>query len=235
MLKVRTLVVAAMAAALAVTGTTGAAGADDAGDGPEDGRNSSTRKVQDIQEAQGSQWSRSVWESQWSRDGRVTLASGVFAPLGESTVPKAVTYDPELVPSGAAIAVAQVIDDQGMSIRLTVRGLRSDRIYGAHVHTGACGLRPEDSGPHYQNVRDPQTPSTDPRYANPENEVWLDFRTGADGVGAAASTHDWRFRPGEARSVVLHEHLTRHDAGHAGTAGARVACLTVPFHPTTSE
>ncbi|WP_405481538.1 hypothetical protein [Streptomyces sp. NBC_00009] len=53
------------------------------------------------------------------------------------------------------------------------------------------------------------------------------FTTDAHGAGAATARQGWEFRPGEARSVVLH--------GMPGGAGARIACFTVPFEPAAVE
>lgn len=164
-------------------------------------------------------------------------AAGVFVPPSPGRLAKALTYDVKLVPVGARIAVAERVgeragghaDKAATDVRLRVSGLLPNRMYGAHVHTEPCGRTPEDAGPHYQNVKDPEQPSTDPAYANPENEVWLDFTTGSGGQAASESRHTWRFRPGEAGSVVIHEHGTATTPGEAGTAGARLACLTVPF------
>jgi Cu-Zn family superoxide dismutase len=73
------------------------------------------------------------------------------------------------------------------------------------------------------------SPSGDPMYANPHNEVWLDFTTDPAGAGIAVSRQQWSFdtvqRP---RSLVVHAGSTRTDAPGAGTAGARVACLSLP-------
>ena len=93
--------------------------------------------------------------------------------------------------------------------------------------------RPPDlhAGPHFQNRVDPaatpQAPSSDPAYANPQNEVWLDLRTDGDGAGTATTTVPFAF-PGRApASVVVHEkEMTATAPGQAGTAGGRLACLT---------
>ncbi|MFI1950830.1 superoxide dismutase family protein [Streptomyces xinghaiensis] len=162
------------------------------------------------------------------RFSRVSAASS-FAPVPPHGLANAVTYDTEAVPPGARIGVRQWTDPEGTTVRLRVSGLEPGRAYGAHVHTRPCGAGPDSSGPHYQDRRDPEQPSTDPRYANPDNEVWLDFTTDEAGDGAAEARQDWNFRPGEARSVVLHEHHTATEDGAAGTAGARLACFTVPF------
>ncbi|NSC21494.1 superoxide dismutase family protein [Streptomyces albus subsp. chlorinus] len=153
-----------------------------------------------------------------------------FAPANAFVRPRAVTYDRARVPAGAGIAVTRKATEKSTTVELEVHGLPKNRTYGAHVHTEPCGARPDDSGPHYQHVKDPVQPSTDPRYANPRNEVWLDFTTDAKGRGRAASHHDWTFRKGEAMSVVLHERRTSTEPGHAGQAGARLACFTVPMN-----
>ncbi|MFI8994953.1 superoxide dismutase family protein [Streptomyces sp. NPDC053542] len=155
-----------------------------------------------------------------------------FTPVSEFDPSDAVTYDTKKVPTTARIAVAQWKNDHGMTIRLKVKGLQPHRTYGSHVHTKPCGEKPDSSGPHYQNRKDPKQPSVDPKYANPENEVWLDFTTDSDGDASVSSKHWWWFRQGEARSVVIHDHKTHTGHGHAGMAGDRLGCLSVPFKHT---
>ncbi|MFC9454536.1 hypothetical protein [Streptomyces sp. NPDC056983] len=70
-------------------------------------------------------------------------------------------------------------------------------------------------------------PSTGPAPANPENEVWLGFTTGAHGAGRRPRWQSREFRSGEAWSVVLHR--------RPGGAGARIACFTVSFEPAAFE
>lgn len=157
-----------------------------------------------------------------------TVLASVSQTLGSA--PPAITYDPALAPKGARVTVTeQLLSGNRTHIRLQVHGLRPNRMYGAHVHVKACGRAGDDAGPHYQNVKDPVTPSTNPKFANPRNEVWLDLATDARGAGSAESTVNWRFRPNGARSVVLHAERTRTEPGKAGSAGARLACVTVPF------
>ncbi|MFE9247782.1 superoxide dismutase [Streptomyces sp. NPDC007088] len=134
---------------------------------------------------------------------------------------RAFTYDTSLVPSGAGVDVEQRTDGHGTTVTLRVAGLAAGHAFGAHVHTGTCAADPAAAGGHYQNRRDPRQPSKDAAYANDRNEVWLDLRTEDRGAGTAKARHTWNFRPGEARSVVLH--------GAPGGAGERVACFTVPF------
>lgn len=143
---------------------------------------------------------------------------------------EAVTYDPALVPVGARVAVSAKSADGTTTVRVALRGLQPNRRYGAHVHTSACGPTGDAAGPTYQHVVDPVQPSVDPQYANPRNEIWLDFRTDADGAGSAQSTVDWGFSADRrARSVVIHAWPTATAAGRAGSAGTEVGCVSVRF------
>ncbi|MYT18346.1 MULTISPECIES: superoxide dismutase family protein [unclassified Streptomyces] len=157
--------------------------------------------------------------------------AGQFAPPTASTPWNAVTYDMNSVPAGSGITVSKYADNTLTVLALAVSGLRAGHTYGAHVHTKPCGNRPADAGPHYQDRKDPHQPSVDPTYANAKNEVWLDFTTNAKGDGAAVSLNHFKFRPGEARSVVIHEHKTETGPHTAGIAGARMACFTLPLSP----
>ncbi|WP_159944172.1 MULTISPECIES: superoxide dismutase family protein [unclassified Nocardiopsis] len=160
-----------------------------------------------------------------------SVTASTFLPPGEGT--GAITYDETAVPEGATSDV-QVRTEEGRThVQFTGTGLEADRDFGAHVHTKPCGEEPGDSGPHYQNEVDPEasedSPSTDPAYANPENEVWLDFTTDESGNAVSTATVDWEFREGEARSLVLHDHHTSTEEDEAGTAGDRLACVSVDF------
>lgn len=159
----------------------------------------------------------------------VVAREAYFLPPEVAEPGDGLTYDQALVPAGAGIAVMEVASGGTMSVRLALTGLLPDRTYGAHVHARPCGGAPDGAGPHYQNEPDPVQPSVDPAFANPGNEVWLDFTTDGRGSALATARQDWRFRPGEARSIVVHEHATSTHPGEAGTAGARLACLSVPF------
>ena len=73
--------------------------------------------------------------------------------------------------------------------------------------------------------------ATDPAYANPTNEIWLDFTTDEFGNAVAQTVVPWQFDTDRrAQSVVVHQrHTHTGDHGPAGTAGARLACLTAAF------
>ncbi|WP_432180846.1 hypothetical protein [Streptomyces sp. NBC_00063] len=91
------------------------------------------------------------------------------------------------------------------------------------MHQGEHGGDPAVAGGHCRYREDPVRSSTDPAHVNPEHEVWLGFTVDAHGAGAATARQSGEFRPGAARSVVVH--------GMPGGAGARIACFTVLFEP----
>lgn len=155
------------------------------------------------------------------------VAAGTFLPYRPDST--AITYDPAVVPPGATAKVTFTRTGYGTTVALAVTGLVPDRAYGAHLHTNPCTAIPEDAGPHYQNHKDPASPSTNPAYANPQNEVWLDFTASAAGDASSTAAHGWDFSAtAPPRSLVLHAEHTHTAAGEAGKAGARVACLTIP-------
>ena len=154
-------------------------------------------------------------------------ASGTFQPYRPGST--AISYDPAVVPPGATATLTITKSGYGTDVRLTVTGLIPNRMYGAHLHTNPCGAEPEAAGGHYQNHPDPVTPSVNPVYANPQNEVWLDFTASATGTASSTSSHGWDFDAASPpRALVLHADQTMTAAGVAGKAGARVACLTLP-------
>ena len=159
-------------------------------------------------------------------------AEGVLAPPDQAT--NAFTYDPALAPPGARIAVQAGEADGATQIRMEVQGLQPNRGYAAHAHARACGPTGDAAGPHFQNVVDPaanpQQPSTNPAYANPQNEIWLDLRTDGSGNAEVNAEVPFVFTDRAPASVVIHQHeATATAPGQAGSAGGRVACLDVPF------
>ena len=153
----------------------------------------------------------------------VTAVWGTFGSFAPGA--GAVTYNPALVPFGAKATSLALTGPHGTATTLIVNGLLPDRDYGAHVHLNPCGPNPADAGPHYQDVVDPNQPSVDPAFANPHNEIWLDFHTDAHGNALALSTVAWSFTDRHAHSIMIHDHHTHSD----GTAGPRLACLNANF------
>lgn len=162
---------------------------------------------------------------------RAYAEGGTFAAWAADQT--AITYDPALVPIGASALVTvspAVVDTM---VQLDVEGLLPSRAYGAHLHTNVCGAKGDDAGPHYQHHQDPKAaaspPSVDPSFANPSNELWLDFTTDVAGTASVSTTVSWRFdQVKPPRSLVIHAEHTKTAPGKAGTAGTRLACLTLP-------
>jgi superoxide dismutase, Cu-Zn family len=158
--------------------------------------------------------------------GPDVVETGTFLPYRPGAT--AITYDPAVVPPGARARVAITRTPAGLIVRLTVAGMVPRRAYGVHLRTQPCTAVPDQAGPHYQHQHDPRTPSVDPSYANPRNEVWLDFTADAAGAATAVSQENWTFTPNSPpRSLVIHAATTRTGTGEAGTAGARAACLSL--------
>jgi superoxide dismutase, Cu-Zn family len=151
----------------------------------------------------------------------------------------AFTYDPTQAPADAELSVEAGASDGATQVRLEVDGLLPNRGYAAHAHARPCGPTGDAAGPHFQHEVDPaatpEQPSTDPAYANPQNEIWLDLRTDGEGDGEASTDVPFVFSDRAPASVVIHEaESTATGPGEAGSAGSRLACLNVPFDQATS-
>ncbi|HEX2297133.1 MAG TPA: superoxide dismutase family protein [Pseudonocardiaceae bacterium] len=158
-------------------------------------------------------------------------ANGTLAAPGQGS--NAVTYDPALAPPGAELTVTLTPSDGTTTGEFDVSGLLPNRGYAVHLHTDPCGATGDAAGPHFQHEIDPtatpEEPSHDPQYANPDNEVWLDVRTDADGSGTSTTEVPFVFTDRVPASLVVHEAAhTATAPGEAGQAGDRLACLTLP-------
>ncbi|MEP6665974.1 MAG: superoxide dismutase [Nocardioidaceae bacterium] len=145
-----------------------------------------------------------------------------------------ISYNTAFVPAGSSARVRGIYTGSGGTVvTLHVWGLVPNREYGAHAHRFVCGATdPLAAGGHFQYNPDPVQPSVNPEFANPDNEIWLDFTTDGTGSGSAQTVVDWQFpnTAGQrAHSVVIHDHHTATGSGVAGTAGPRYGCLTVAF------
>lgn len=157
----------------------------------------------------------------------LALAAPAVAGLGAHVAGDLTVYT-ALAPAGATAKVHSVETGDGRTlVTLHVRGLQPHTEYGAHAHVYPCGMTGAAAGPHFQYR---QGGLTDPAFANPQNEIWLDLTTNAAGNGHAKAVVDWQFTATRrAQSVIIHERHTSTGTGVAGTAGQRVACLSVPF------
>lgn len=128
---------------------------------------------------------------------------------------------------GARAAVFAVGRGDATTVRLRVTGLdpqATGRTFGAHVHVGSC--LPGDgaaAGPHYNAQVAAGAPEPE---VSARTEVWLDFTVGRRGQARAVARVPFGVAPGAARSVVVHADPT---TPVTGAAGARLACLPVPF------
>ena len=156
------------------------------------------------------------------------LADSVTRAAGELTRYTYAEPVAATVPEGATARVQSVETADGKTIMtLHVSGMQPFAQYGAHAHVHACGPTGGAAGGHFQWDVDPVQPSVDPAFANPQNEIWLDLTTNRAGEGSAKAVVDRPFpsgrRPG---SVIIHE---KHTSPANGTAGKRVACLTIAY------
>ncbi|WP_441246093.1 superoxide dismutase family protein [Kitasatospora sp. McL0602] len=152
-----------------------------------------------------------------------TVVEADFDPASAFVPPAAISYAPDLVPYGSHVHVTVLRSEGRTTVEVELTGVAAGRTFPAHAHTGRCGAEAAASGPHYQDQVDPVQPSTDPAYANDRNELRMAVRTDDQGAGTATAEVPWSFRPGEARSIVLHAGTP---AGAHGPAD-RVACVDV--------
>ncbi len=166
----------------------------------------------------------------------VPKSAVVLQGTGTLTAPNptspAVSYHPAAAPIGAELTATIGRSADSTVAELAVSGLLPNRGYAVHAHTKACGATGDAAGPHFQNRLDPaatpQAPSTNPDYANPSNEIWLDLHTDVAGAGTSRTTVPFTFTDRAPGSIVVHEAMTTATApGQAGTAGSRLACLTL--------
>ncbi len=163
------------------------------------------------------------------------------APTPESTARPntgtlAYTYNPALAPAGARLAVVMTPSEETTTAELTVSGLVPNRGYAVHANVNACSPNPAAEGPRYQNRVDPAVnptsisgeTSTNPEYANPRNEVWLDVHTDAAGSGTSRATVPFVFTDRGPGSIVVEDAMdTATGLGKAAKEGARIACLSL--------
>jgi Cu-Zn family superoxide dismutase len=163
-----------------------------------------------------------------------SLRSTVVFGSGTLTTPssksKAISYNPDLAPIGAAMTATVIPTSEGSTAELTVFGLLPNRSYMTYAYTKACGATADAAGRRFQNHLDPaaraQAPSTNPEYANPENEIWLAVRTDAAGAGNSRTTVPFVLSDRTPGSFVVHDAVLS-PTKDEGTVGARVACLTL--------
>jgi Cu-Zn family superoxide dismutase len=126
---------------------------------------------------------------------------------------------------GTAVAVRATAADGGAGIEVTlmVSGLPNNREFGSHLHKAECDMGM--AGGHYQHMAAPDGGATDPAFANPDNEVWLDFTTSGTGTATSKATVGFVPAAGLAKAIIVHDRKT----GDGGVAGPKLACLPFAF------
>jgi superoxide dismutase, Cu-Zn family len=126
---------------------------------------------------------------------------------------------------GARATAVMIGMNNESTFRVTIRALKAGAIhqeYGAHLHTGPCGLDAAGNatvGGHYNT-----TPTGLPPVVNDKTEVWLNFHVNSDRYARATAIVP--FVPdGHERSITFHEKATVHHGAGVGTAGLKLACL----------
>ncbi len=153
-----------------------------------------------------------------------------------SGIVSAVTYNPALAPAGGQMKATLTPSGDSTEADLTVSGLAPNRGFSVIAHVNTCGGVPGGEGPHFQHNIDPAAtddkPSTNPGYANPRNEIWLDVKTDASGSGSVHTTVPFLFTDRGPSSLVVHdEQETKPPSGKAADSKDRVACLTLTATP----
>jgi Cu-Zn family superoxide dismutase len=173
----------------------------------------------------------------------LSTLSGVDTFTAPRPGAEAVTYNPALVPEGASILASIMPAGRGYTetrANLSVAGLLPNRAYVLRAHTQACGASAEEAGPPYQDRTDPaatpQGSSTNPVFANPRNEIWLDVRTDSDGSASSGASVPFTFTDRAPASIVVYDAPTTATApGQAGPLGAPIACLNLSSTPQSGQ
>jgi superoxide dismutase, Cu-Zn family len=139
-----------------------------------------------------------------------------------------------------ARATAMLIGiDNTTFVKVQIKGLEHKGEFGAHLHTGPCGLDSAGAatvGGHY-NVS-PKDAGGLFTVINNQTEVWLNFDVNSGGDATATATVPFVPTAGE-RSITFHATATvteLKDGGPAvGTAGAKLACLPLDIKSLKSS
>ena len=124
-----------------------------------------------------------------------TVATGTFLPYRPAST--AITYDPAVVPAGSTAQARGQRgpgDHDGTTERDRAGSAPGVRRAPAHqaLHRRAGRGRPALPAPEGPGAA-ASPPSVDPAYANPANEVWLDFTADTTGAVAVTSKVAWMF------------------------------------------
>jgi len=162
---------------------------------------------------------------------------GTLAAANPSAQANAVSYNPALAPVGAHMTATVTPSGDSTVADLTVSGLAPNRGFSVVAHVNTCGGVPGGEGPRFQKQIDPAAsptkPSTNPEYANANNEIWLDVHTDSTGAATSHTTVPFVLTDRGPRSIVVHdEPQTTATTGQGlGQTSDRVACLSLTTRP----
>jgi Cu-Zn family superoxide dismutase len=168
----------------------------------------------------------------WYERARATVLVGSGTLTTPNSTSKAITYDPDLAPIGAAMTATIIPTSEGSTAEFTVLGLVPNRGYAVSAYTKACGATASAAGTRFQYHLDPaatsRTTSGGPRHATSGNEISLEVRTDAAGVGTSRTTVPFTLTDRVPGSMVVHDE-TQSTSGsdQAVQVDAPIACLTL--------
>ena len=142
---------------------------------------------------------------------QVHLATTLRADAGSD----AVTYDPQLAPAGARLAVDIVDGGEGTTtVALTAQGLLPNQEFVAQAHADPCGPTAADAGAPFRNAAAPG--GLGPASAAPQGGVSVEMRTDANGDARASTDVPGTFATRSPGSLVIQGSRTP------------AACITLP-------
>ena len=172
-------------------------------------------------------WYESRYES-----SRIIVLVGSGTLTTPNSTSKAITYNPDLAPIGAAVTATVIPTSEGSTAEFTVLGLVPNRGYAVFAHTKACGATASAAGPRFQYHLDPaatsRTTAGKPEDTTSGNEISLEVRTDVAGVGTSRITLPFILTDRVPGSMVMYDETqSAGPSGQAVKTGARIACLTL--------
>ena len=146
---------------------------------------------------------------------------------------KAITYNPDLAPIGAAMTATLIPTSEGSTrADLTILGFLPNQSYVVDAHIKPCGTTVGAAGPPFQDhsntAATAQRRSSEGRLTNRVNGIQLAVRTDHTGVGTSHTTVPFTLADQVPRSIVLRTGTqAATGADQTDTTGARIACLTL--------
>jgi Cu-Zn family superoxide dismutase len=174
-----------------------------------------------------------AWAHQGLSADPAVLVMGSGTLTSPNPASKAITYNPDLAPIGAAMTATLIPTSEGSTrADLTILGFPPTRSYVVDAHTKPCGITAAAAGPLFQDQAGTAAtspwPSSDARRAKPATGIRLAVRTDTVGTGTSHTTVPFALTDQVPRSVVLRIGTqTATGPNQADTTGARIACLTL--------